>query len=266
MIRALRLLAVAGAAAALPGCVAAALPVLAGGAIATSGLRGDNEARTAPVGPPDTPRASIPNPPPGPIAPPASREAASPALAESPYGGFVAYALAEARPYLPDETRRSVVLADPGATRPDTRECDTQPPAVLIDLDDGDRSIDPRAVATIPTALVPGLAQLRARGLRIIWLSGAPSTQAANLRELLERSMLDPASRDLIALPIGGERKQVLRERLGREFCIEAMLGDRRADFDELYDYLRDESAAASLEPLIGNGWFLVPAPFGGGS
>ena len=39
------------------------------------------------------------------------------------------------------------------------------------------------------------------------------------------------------------------------------MAGDDRADFDELYDYLRDPDGAITLEKMFGNGWFLTPPP-----
>ena len=45
------------------------------------------------------------------------------------------------------------------------------------------------------------------------------------------------------------------------EFCVVALAGDERADFDELFQYLKNPAAAAPLEALIGKGWFLIPQP-----
>jgi len=39
------------------------------------------------------------------------------------------------------------------------------------------------------------------------------------------------------------------------------MAGDDRADFDELYSYLRNPNGAVMLEPMFNNGWFLTPPP-----
>ncbi len=111
----------------------------------------------------------------------------------------------------------------------------------------------------IAVELAPALSRLRANGLTILWLSGADRSNSEAIRGLLARALLDPTGRDVLALPAPSERKQFLRRRLGEEYCIEAIAGDRRVDFDELYDFLRDESTAFALEPLIGKGWFLVP-------
>ena len=51
------------------------------------------------------------------------------------------------------------------------------------------------------------------------------------------------------------------REQLAQLSCLIAIAGDTRSDFDELYDYLLDPNDAAPLEPIIGEGWFLIPTP-----
>jgi hypothetical protein len=40
-----------------------------------------------------------------------------------------------------------------------------------------------------------------------------------------------------------------------------AIAGDRRADFDILFDYLRDPDYAIRLEAWMDRGWFLLPYP-----
>ncbi len=262
MIRAGRLGLAALLASTLSGCIAAAIPVLAGGAIARSAAKGEAAAPpSTPVPAPERTPVFLPGPPPEPAPSPV---AAMPVpTGPTPYDGFVDYALAEARPYLPNETRRSTVLARPDALSPETRACETQPPAVLIDLDPQGDVLDPGRVTDIAVELAPALSRLRAKGLTILWLSAADRSQTEAIRRLLARTMLDPTGRDVLALPAPSERKQGLRRRLGEGFCIEAIAGDRRADFDELYDFLRDESTAHALEPLIGQGWFLVPPVLG---
>ena len=44
---------------------------------------------------------------------------------------------------------------------------------------------------------------------------------------------------------------------------VPAIAGDRKADFDEVFDYLRnpDGPVAIALEQFIGAGWFLAPPP-----
>ena len=54
------------------------------------------------------------------------------------------------------------------------------------------------------------------------------------------------------------ERKQTRRDALAKTHCIVAILGDERADFDELYLYLKDRDAVVPPDAIIGNGWFLA--------
>ena len=54
------------------------------------------------------------------------------------------------------------------------------------------------------------------------------------------------------------ERKQTRRDALAETYCIVAILGDERADFDELYLYLKDRDAVVPPDAIIGNGWFLA--------
>ena len=59
----------------------------------------------------------------------------------------------------------------------------------------------------------------------------------------------------------GEDRKQERRREVSKTHCVVAIAGDTRADFDELYLYLKDRSAAQPLEELVGAGWFLTPLP-----
>ena len=58
------------------------------------------------------------------------------------------------------------------------------------------------------------------------------------------------------------DRKQQRKDNLAGITCIIAIAGDERADFDERFIYLRSPAAGAELEPIIGNGWFLIEPVF----
>ena len=59
------------------------------------------------------------------------------------------------------------------------------------------------------------------------------------------------------------DRKQTLRQEANLDVCVIAIAGDRRGDFDELFDYLRNPASALGFEGMIGTGWFITPVPFG---
>ena len=105
---------------------------------------------------------------------------------------------------------------------------------------------------------------MRAAGIVVVWISHSPSTDVAEVAASLRASGLDPAGSDpLLLVRSGGDRKQLLREDAARDVCVIAIAGDRKGDFDELFDYLRDPASGASLDYLLGSGWFIVPPPFG---
>ena len=159
-------------------------------------------------------------------------------------------------------SRHSAMLATPGTLAPATAECSVHPAAVLIDLDPGKDVLDPATAIHADPRLAGTLAALRAEGIEVAWLSGNTADQAGAVRRALKASGLDPDGRDELALlRYPEERKQTRREDLAKEFCVVAIAGDQRSDFDELFQYLKDPAAAAPLEPLIGNGWFLIPQP-----
>lgn len=224
----------------LGGCVAAAIPLAASSAMIGGPERQARaDARTVV---------------------PADRAAAATAPA-TPYRGFLGYALAESARHPTDERRRSAVLADPGSLQPATTDCAILPPAVLIDLDPAGEAAQIDAIAPDP-ALADGLADLRAQDTAVFWISRLSAAEAGTLRRRLVETGLDPAGRDILLLMRrAGDRKQLRREELARSHCLLAIAGDERADFDELYSYLRDPAAASALEVLIDRGWFLVPTP-----
>ena len=95
-----------------------------------------------------------------------------------------------------------------------------------------------------------------------MWISQRPAAEVAEVAASLRASGLDPAGTDpLLLLRTPRDRKQALREEASLDVCPIAIAGDRKGDFDELFDYLRDPQAASGLDSLIGSGWFIVPPP-----
>ena len=111
--------------------------------------------------------------------------------------------------------------------------------------------------------LIEVLLSLRAAEISVIWLSDQPVAASATVAAILEDAGLsEAASDDFLFLDRGdGDRKQVRRWDAARTYCIVAMAGDDRSDFDELYSYLRDPDGAVTLENMFDNGWFLTPPP-----
>lgn len=158
--------------------------------------------------------------------------------------------------------RRSAMLADSGMLNATTAECSIHPAAVLIDLDPADTLLIPGDDPHADPALAERLAELRSKDITIGWISGNTADRAGDIRRALVSSGLDPDGHDpLVLLRYPDDRKQTRRTDFAKEYCVVAIAGDERADFDELYQYLKDPSAALSLEPLVGKGWFLIPQP-----
>ncbi|WP_338446593.1 hypothetical protein V5F89_01990 [Pelagerythrobacter marensis] len=238
----------------LGGCVAAAIPVVAGGAILSAH---EHRAPRANAAAASTSAAESP------MAHGATggTAAGDPSRATTPFQPFIDYALAETARHPTDDRRRSAILADPGTLQPVTTDCSILPPAVLIDLDPAGGALDIAALAS-DTALAQALEDLRAQDVEVFWISATSAGEAGTLRTRLRETGLDPAGRDpLLLMRRPGDRKQLRRKELSRTHCVAAIAGDERADFDELYAYLKEPAAASALEALIDRGWFLVPTP-----
>lgn len=253
----------------LGGCVAvAALPLLAGGAMLGGGHA--------------TIRAATPRPAPdAALARPGREMTAGTGIVltqltalpppdgagaggEDAWQRFFAFALDRAA--AAKAGRAGSALLEPGASLalPRLRKCRAETPAVVIDLDPETRPFIPAAAAAPPRALATGLARLRAAGIAVVWISALPADYVSGVGEALRASGLDPAGGDPLLLARNREdRKQVLREEANKDVCVIAMAGDRKADFDELFEYLRDPATAAGLDSLLGAGWFIVPPPLG---
>ncbi len=183
----------------------------------------------------------------------------------SPFAGFAAHALEQSERLEAGEGVQSVVLVQKvDIFKPKTIGCSGKPLAVVIDLDDEHNSDWTSASALYrQNGLIEALTSLRAAEISVIWLSDKPVAAADTISAILkEGGLSEGESDDFLFLDRGSEdRKQVRRWDAARNYCIVAIAGDERADFDELYDYLRDPDGAVTLEHMFGNGWFLTPPP-----
>jgi len=186
------------------------------------------------------------------------------------YDDFAAFAVAQA------ETESAAGSAGPGKSvilvprpdinKPEFTRCNAREKAVIIDLDRriGDQNIRPSlASASAQPGIAESVRKIRAAGLKIIWISDASDESTDAVVKMLRRTDLSRASdNDFLSLNRGRrDRKQLRRREAADRFCIVAMLGDDRSDFDELYQYLRRQDSALALGPMIGRGWFLASSP-----
>lgn len=158
----------------------------------------------------------------------------------------------------------SAMLSDPVALDGKRRRCAAgQQPVALIDLDPAGGLFVPPANPEQLPGLALGLAVLREAGVTIAWRSDLPVEATGPLRTALEGAGLDPRGQDIVSLRRDADdRKQARLENLAATACILAIAGDERPDFDERFRYLRTPEAASGLEPLLGDGWFLVQPVF----
>jgi len=146
------------------------------------------------------------------------------------------------------------------------RPCKEREPAVVIDLDAGDATFAAGSPLAAPPGIAATVARLRDAGLIVLWVSQASANDVGGIAAALQSSGLDPSGRDPILLVRNAaERKQVLREEANQTVCVVAMAGDRRSDFDELFDYLRDPQLETAYDAQLGAGWFIVPPLFEAG-
>jgi hypothetical protein len=197
------------------------------------------------------------------VAPPVVEPQALPL--PDPSAAFAGFALNRAPPPAPGTKRLSALLdQETIADEPRLSDCGDDPPAVVVDLDPGDRAFDPTDPPLPAPGLAARLAELRSAGVTVLWSASVPVERAQEVWTVLRATGLDPDRTDRLVLPRrADERKQVRRLAAGRDWCVVAIAGDRRGDFDEVFDYLRDPEGpiAKALEPTLGQGWFLVPTP-----
>ncbi|EAQ28283.1 hypothetical protein NAP1_11828 [Erythrobacter sp. NAP1] len=175
---------------------------------------------------------------------------------------LISYANQSKFEFTPGQSRTSAMLIDRVNLEADRANCVGIQPTVLIDLDPKEGTFSPVDAQNPPAGLAAGLDRLRAAGVAIAWISSGSSSFSEIYRDALARTGLDESGADQLLLMRGpDDRKQIRREQLAQQTCLIAIAGDDRSDFDELYDYLLNPGDAAVLEPLIGEGWFLIPTP-----
>lgn len=176
------------------------------------------------------------------------------------FARFVRYGQASALGAKGGADLLSAMLSDPIALDGQRRRCAAGEQAVaLIDLDPKGGIFSPPANPEEQPGLALGLSVMREAGVVIAWLSDLSVNESGALRTVLEQSGLDPRGEDIISLRRDGDdSKHKRKENLAGITCIVAIAGDERTDFDERFKYLRSPEAGAGLEPVIGNGWFLI--------
>ena len=197
------------------------------------------------------------------VAPVAPAEALSRLAAlnsNHPYLPMARHVLEQAERRAAGQSVRGAVLVEKvSLIEPRAIECGNKPLALLIDLDPapGDTIIEGQ-----PAGFGALLQVLRDAGIAIGWISQrTPALLESDISAL--RSGPVPAFRDDdIQLPAASHHaKQDRRIGLAASHCVLAIAGDRRADFDILFDYLRDPDYAIRLEAWMDRGWFLLPYP-----
>ncbi len=183
------------------------------------------------------------------------------------YHGIVRYSSDIVAKYRKEQRAESALLK-PGyiGGRGERRSCFGLPPAIMIDIDNAVGQPGARAALSplLPANsddLSSALTSLRSEKITIIWISDLPESNARKLISRLRSAGILESS-DFLSLNRGKEdRKQLRRAAAAESHCIIAIAGDQRSDFDELFGYLRDPANFADLDPMLGNGWFLHEIP-----
>ena len=246
------------------GCIAAVVPLAAGAALVKRHAEIEGRA-SKPSQAAATLAAASPRSDPKPVptaltALPPPDHLAFPSNSAIPAFGKYALAQVEAKPA--STGRPSAILATASELRVVRGQCRPTEVAVFVDLDPGRGTFDPLTPGRADLSLAAALSDLRARGVAVVWFSRLSTNFEGAARAALVQAGLDPAGRDEFVLMRDiGERKQSLRDEVAKRFCPIAMVGDERADFDELYLYLKSPDAAVALDAMLGHGWFLA-SPF----
>jgi len=190
----------------------------------------------------------------------AEAEAVMSAQTSSGFARFADFVRAQAVSAKRNGSTPSATLVNPGMLDGERRQCGELPPAVLIDIDQEDEIFELHDAYSTPQDLPDVLDEIRDSGVVIGWVSGAGTEQFGTLRFALSQTGLDRTGNDqLLLLEYAGERKQTRRDAFSKSHCVLAIAGDTRADFDELFLYLKSSDAAQPLDAMIGDGWFITP-------
>lgn len=273
----------------LSGCVALAVPIATGVLVSqTEGKKGKEERRVAAalddeeaLGAGEPVRAAargLPAPGDAPLGEettedraelttmadlPAPGSAEANGLPGNDYAEFFAAATAIAqRDPFSEEKRYSALLANAVELSAERTECAFAQTAVLVDIDPGEGEAPLGDNVTASDRLIRVLTTLRAQEVAVLWLSRHTAARAGAVRRALLRSGLDPEGRDeLYLVRYEDETKATRRADAAKDYCIVAILGDEKRDFDELFGFLKDPKDAYALDSLIGKAWFLAPPP-----
>ncbi len=194
----------------------------------------------------------------------------------APYDDFAKFALKQAAHLKPSDvesagsrkTRQpesAVLVPRVDLTKPARVSCAGKPLAVIIDLDTPDMEAWSRSETLYrQDGLTEALQRLRANDITVIWLSDLSADNAPEIAKILKNAGIagQEENDDFLFLNRDRkDRKQARRWDAARSYCILAAAGDKRGDFDELYDYLRSPDGAIALENMFGAGWFIAPPP-----
>lgn len=147
---------------------------------------------------------------------------------------------------------------------PRMQTCSGERGALVIDLDPGEKPFDPADPPSPAPGLAEHLRKIRGTGTAVVWIATLPESASGDIGTILKATGLDPLGIDKTLLLRRGEtRKQQALLRASQDWCVLAIAGDRKGDFDEVFDYLRNPNGpvALALEQHVGAGWFLVPPP-----
>ncbi|WP_296722556.1 hypothetical protein [Erythrobacter sp.] len=224
----------------LSGCIAVAIPALAGTAMVGSRVDGQGPDQTAPSRPVTDIAAAAPVPAPSITVVPAATTAAAPAAAPAPavaapvapvpsapttnaaapaisaatvlpsaapraerfgFAQFVRYGSGVAAVSAQASRPLSAMLADPIALDGMRKRCDAgEQPVAVVVLDPQGGLFARPAEIVKNDGLALGLAVLREAGVQIAWVSDVPVSQIGAVRTTLEQSGLDPRGEDIVSL------------------------------------------------------------------
>lgn len=251
-------------AALLQGCAAALLPVVAAGAIGKTQVdAAQARTRAAEKQVADLPQVQREAVVTVALAEDAALPATEPvALADvnHPYLAMARYAVAQAERRQAGASVRSAVLVEQvSLIDPRAVDCGDKPSAIIIDMDEA-----PGVELSNGEAIGFGelLQFLRDNDIVIAWVSDrSTGALADDLALLLGGNVPAMQADDIQLFAWPGLRKQERRWNFAATHCVLAIAGDRKSDFDELFDYLRDPDYAIRLDAWTDKGWFLLPYP-----
>lgn len=148
--------------------------------------------------------------------------------------------------------------------------CARRPPVVIADLDNADGSTTLTLTAAGPPLASEkwqaALTAIRAAEVEIVWVTSRPASEAETIKTILDMAGLDEMdTARLVTSEAGWTRKQTLRRGIAADSCVLAVIGDKRGDADEAYDYLRSPDTKLPIDRFWGEGWFLLPPPLATG-